>query len=103
MEEKLKQCWTEEGSKVIESKVTYFGLLKHLFPEVGGIPSLNIAVMDAIFYNSDGSMSYICTDSKKGLIKTKCKNYSEIFLKRKAELDHCSNSKQHFRNSLVSE
>ena len=51
------------------------------------LPSLNIPVMDSIFNTSDGSMCYICTDGRRGLIKTKCKNYNEIFLKRKAEID----------------
>ena len=79
--------------------MTYFGLLKHLLPETQGLPSLNILVMDTIFYNSDGTMCYICTDSKRGLVKTKCKNYCEIFLKRKMEIDQSFNSVSSFREN----
>lgn len=62
-------------------------LIKMLFPEGPGIPALSIDVMDTIFYNSDGSMTYVYTDPKRGLIKTKSKNYIDLFLKRKAEID----------------
>lgn len=54
-----------------------------LFPEVAGIPPLSILVMDTIFYNPDGSMTYVYTDPKRGLTKTKSKNYIELFMKRK--------------------
>lgn len=50
-------------------------LIKMLFPEGPGIPALSIDVMDTIFYNSDNSMTYVYTDPKRGLIKTKSKNY----------------------------
>jgi hypothetical protein len=46
-----------------------------LFPEVPAMSPLTIDVMDTIFYNSDGSMTYVYTDPKRGLIKTKAKNY----------------------------
>jgi hypothetical protein len=58
-----------------------------LFPEVGGIPPLTIDIMDTIFFNSDSSMTYIYTDPKRGLIKVKAKNYTDLYLKRKAELN----------------
>lgn len=32
-------------------------------------------------------MTYVYTDPKRGLIKTKSKNYIDLFLKRKAEID----------------
>lgn len=47
-----------------------------LFPEVQGLPALGINVIDTIFYNIDNSMTYVYTDPKRGLIKTKSKNYS---------------------------
>ncbi len=55
-----------------------------LFPEPYALNSLVINIMDTIFYNQDGSMTYVYSDPKKGLIKTKAKNYIEIFFKRKA-------------------
>ena len=55
-----------------------------LFPEAHCLPALAIDVMDTIFYNQDGSMTYVYTDSKRGLTKTKSKNYIELFLKRKS-------------------
>lgn len=57
--------------------------MRMLFPEVAGIPPLSILVMDTIFYNPDGSMTYVYTDPKRGLTKTKSKNYIELFMKRK--------------------
>ena len=100
----LRDVCVERDAKINETKVNYFGVLKYLFPEIAGLPSLNILVMDAIFYNPNGSMCYICSDGKRGLIKTKCKNYSQIFLKRKAELDSTIYfSKNNVRDSDVSE
>jgi hypothetical protein len=58
-----------------------------LFPEAQSLPALGIDVMDTIFYNQDGSMTYVYTDPKRGLTKTKSKNYIELFLKRKSEVD----------------
>jgi hypothetical protein len=46
-----------------------------LFSEVSGVPPLAIDVMDTMFYNSDGSITYVYSDLKRGLIKTKSKNY----------------------------
>lgn len=46
-----------------------------LFPEPSGLSALAIGVMDTIFYNQDGSMTYVYTDGKRGLLKTKAKNY----------------------------
>lgn len=59
-----------------------------MFPEVQGILPLSIDIIDTIFYNSDGSLTYVYTDNKRGLLKTKSKNYIEMFLKRKAEVDN---------------
>lgn len=58
-----------------------------LFPEAPSLPPLSIDIMDTIFYNLDGTMTYVYTDSKKGLRKTKSKNYIELFFKRKCEID----------------
>lgn len=58
-----------------------------LFPESYALNPLVINIMDTIFYNQDGSMTYVYSDPKKGLIKTKAKNYIEIFFKRKAEVE----------------
>lgn len=55
-----------------------------LFPEVAKTPPLSINVMDTIFFNADGSTIYIYTDPNKGLTKVKARNYTELFMKRKA-------------------
>lgn len=36
-------------------------------------------------------MTYVYTDPKRGLVKTKTRNYIDMFLKRKADLDLTNN------------
>lgn len=62
-----------------------------MFPEAPGISALSIKIMDTIFYNQDNSMTYVYTDPKRGLVKTKTRNYIDMFLKRKADLDLTNN------------
>jgi hypothetical protein len=58
-----------------------------LFPEVPGIACLAVDIMDTMFFNKDCSMTYIYTDPRRGLTRVKARNYTELFLKRKAEMD----------------